>query len=129
MSWMAAWPGGHPIFVAEAEGTRVTDVDGDVYLDVCLGDTGAMAGHGPQPTLGAVRAQGNRGLTAMLPSEDALWVAEELGRRFGLPLWQFQLSATDANRNALRLARGITGRPKVLAFDRVYHGTVDEILA
>lgn len=129
MSWMGAWPGGYPIFVAEAQGTRVTDVDGNEYLDVCLGDTGAMAGHGPGPTLAAIRDQGRRGLTTMLPSEDAIWVGEELGRRFGLPLWQFQLSATDANRNALRIARGITGRPKVLAFDRVYHGTVDEILA
>lgn len=129
MSWMAAWPGGHPIFVADAYGAHVVDVDGNAYVDVCLGDTGAMAGHGPDATMQALSGQGRRGLTTMLPSEDALWVGEELGRRFGLPLWQFQLSATDANRNALRMARGITGRPKVLAFDRVYHGTVDEILA
>jgi glutamate-1-semialdehyde 2,1-aminomutase len=129
MSWMGSWPGGHPIAVAHAQGAHLTDVDGNEYVDVCLGDTGAMAGHGPAPTVAALAAQGARGITTMLPTEDGRWVGEELARRFGVPLWQFLLSATDANRNALRIARGITGRPKILAFDRVYHGTVDETLA
>jgi glutamate-1-semialdehyde aminotransferase len=129
MSWMNAWPGGHPIHVAHAQGARVVDADGHEYLDVCLGDTGAMAGHGPPATLEAIAVQGTRGLTTMLPSADAIWVGDELAQRFGLPRWQFTLSATDANRSALRIARGITGRPKVLAFDRVYHGTVDDTLA
>ena len=100
MSWMAKWPGPFPVFVAEASGAHFRDVDGHDYVDLCLGDTGAMTGHSPQPTVEAVRRQVARGITSMLPTEDAVVVATELGRRFGLPLWQFTLSATDANRHA-----------------------------
>ncbi len=129
MSWMARWAGGFPVFVDEATGARVVDVDGHEYVDLCLGDTGAMAGHAPAPVVEAVAAQAARGSTAMLPTEDAVWVGEELARRFGLPFWQFALTATDANRFALRLAREVTGRGKVLVFDWCYHGSVDEALA
>jgi glutamate-1-semialdehyde 2,1-aminomutase len=129
MSWMARWAGGFPVFLDEAKGARVTDVDGHEYVDLCLGDTGAMAGHAPQPVARAIAIQAERGATAMLPTEDAAWVGEELGSRFGLPLWQFALTATDANRWALRLAREVTGRGKVLVFDWCYHGSVDETLA
>src|SRR5207342_1393563 len=85
MSWMARWAGGFPVFVDEATGARVVDVDGHEYVDLCLGDTGAMAGHAPAPVVEAVAAQAARGSTAMLPTEDAVWVGEELARRFGLP--------------------------------------------
>jgi glutamate-1-semialdehyde 2,1-aminomutase len=129
MSWMARWAGGFPVYLDEAQGARVKDVDGHEYVDLCLGDTGAMAGHAPQPVARAIAIQAERGATAMLPTEDAAWVGEELARRFGLPLWQFALTATDANRWALRLAREVTGRPKVLVFDWCYHGSVDESLA
>ena len=129
MSWMARWAGGFPVFVQEANGARVVDVDGHEYVDLCLGDTGAMAGHSPEPIVQALAAQAARGSTAMLPTEDAAWVGEELARRFGLPFWQFALTATDANRFALRLAREVTGRGKVLVFDWCYHGSVDEALA
>ena len=129
MHWMMRWPGGFPVYAAEAEGARFRDVDGIEYVDFCLGDTGAMTGHSPGPTVRAVRDQVARGITLMLPSEDALWVGEELTRRFGLPRWQFALTATDANRFAIRLARAITGRPKILVFDWCYHGTVDETFA
>ena len=129
MHWMVRWPGGFPVFAAEAAGARLIDVDGNEYVDFCLGDTGAMAGHSPAPTVRAVAGQAARGITLMLPSEDALRVAEELSRRFGLPLWQFALTATDANRFAIRLARAVTGRPKVLVFNWCYHGTVDETFA
>ena len=129
MSWMARWAGGFPVFVQEAKGARVVDVDGHEYVDLCLGDTGAMAGHAPEPVVQALAAQAARGSTAMLPTEDAAWVGEELARRFGLPFWQFALTATDANRFALRLAREVTGRGKVLVFDWCYHGSVDESLA
>jgi glutamate-1-semialdehyde 2,1-aminomutase len=129
MPWMTRWPGGFPLFVAEADGGWLTDVDGHRYLDLCLGDTGAMTGHAPAATVEALRTQAARGLTFMLPTEDALWVGEELVRRFGLPFWQFALTATDANRFAIRLARGITGRPKILVFNWCYHGTVDETFA
>jgi glutamate-1-semialdehyde 2,1-aminomutase len=126
MSWMAMWAGGHPVYLADAYGARVVDVDGNEYADLCLGDTGAMAGHSPEPTMDAVRQLA--GLTTMLPTEDAARVGEELGRRFGLPYWQFSLTATDANRWILRMAREVTGRPRVLVFNWCYHGTVDETL-
>jgi glutamate-1-semialdehyde 2,1-aminomutase len=129
MHWMVRWAGGFPVFAAEASGARFRDVDGHEYVDFCLGDTGAMTGHSPPATLRAVEVQAPRGITLMLPSEDALWVGEELGRRFGLPYWQFALTATDANRFAIRLARAVTGRRKILVFNWCYHGTVDETFA
>jgi glutamate-1-semialdehyde 2,1-aminomutase len=129
MPWMIRWPGGFPVFAAEAHGARFTDVDGHEYVDFCLGDTAAMTGHSPAPTVRAVAEQAVRGITLMLPSEDALWVARELARRFGLARWQFALTATDANRFAIRLARELTGRPKILVFNWCYHGSVDETVA
>jgi glutamate-1-semialdehyde 2,1-aminomutase len=128
MPFMTEWPGGFPIFVAEAHGADMIDVDGNRYADLCLGDTGAMTGHAPDATLAALMEQYSRGASHMLPTEDAAWVAEELGRRFHLPFWQFALSATDANRFALRLARKVTGRRTILVFNWCYHGTVDETM-
>src|ERR1700754_400245 len=127
MPWMMLWAGGHPIAVAEAAGSRIVCEDGVELVDLCLGDTGAMAGHAPPPVLEALRAP--RGITTMLPTEDAAWVGEELARRFGLPRWLFTLTATDANRTALRVARLLTGRPKVLVYAYCYHGSVDEAFA
>ena len=129
MSWMSKWPGAFPVFVDEATGAHFRDVDGHDYVDLCLGDTGAMTGHSPGPTVATVREQVGRGITAMLPTEDSVLVGEELTRRFGLPLWQFTLSATDANRHAIRYARHVTGRPKVVVHDYCYHGSVDETFA
>lgn len=129
MHWMVKWAGGFPLFVREGQGAHFTDVDGHRYLDLCLGDTGAMTGHAPPVTVAAVARQAARGFTFMLPSEDHLWVAEELGRRFGLRYWQFAMTATDANRFAIRLARMLTGRPKILVHNWCYHGTVDETFA
>ncbi len=129
MPWMTEWAGAYPVFVAEASGAHFTDVDDNSYVDFCLGDTGAMTGHSPAPTAEAIAAQAARGITLMLPTEDSSWVGEELGRRFGLPYWQFTLTATDANRAMIRLARAITGRPKILVYAWCYHGTVDETFA
>jgi glutamate-1-semialdehyde 2,1-aminomutase len=129
MNWMIRWPGDWPPYVAQASGAHVTDVDGNDYIDFCLGDTGAMAGHGPSATLEAMARQGAHGITTMLPTEDAAWVGEEMTRRFGVPYWQFCLTATDANRFAVRWAREVTGRSKVLVHNRNYHGSVDETLA
>ena len=129
MNWMSEWASPFPLFVAEASGASFRCVDGHDYVDFCLGDTGAMAGHGPAPTLAAVERQMHRGITHMLPTEDAIAAGEELGRRFGLPLWQFTLTATDANRFSIRLARRITGRSKIIVHDECYHGSVDETLA
>jgi len=126
MNWMIKWAGAFPPFVREAQGGQFYDVDGLRYIDFCLGDTGAMTGHSPFATVKAIEEQCKRGLTMMLPSEDAIFVAEELQQRFGLPFWQFALTATDANRFAIRLSRQITDRPKILVFNWCYHGTVDE---
>ncbi len=126
MNWMVKWAGAFPPFVREAQGAQFFDVDGHRYADFCLGDTGAMTGHAPFATVKAVEEQARRGITTMLPCEDAIFVAEELQKRFHLPYWQFALTATDANRFSIRLARQITGRPKILVFNWCYHGTVDE---
>ncbi len=129
MPWMTRWPGSFPLYVESANGARLTDVDGVEYVDLCLGDTGAMTGHALPEVAEAVSRRAASGITTMLPSEDAIWVAEELGRRFGLPRWQFAMSATDANRFVLRFCRHLTGRPRIAVMDWCYHGTVDETLA
>jgi glutamate-1-semialdehyde 2,1-aminomutase len=129
MSWMAKWPGKYPLFVASAQGAHFVDVDGNEFIDLCLGDTGSMTGHSPQATVAAISAQLKRGMTAMLPTDDAVVVSTELARRFGLPLWQFTVSATDANRHAIRYSRLITGKQKIVVIDRCYHGSVDETFA
>src|SRR2546421_3471860 len=129
MHWMVRWAGGFPVFATEAGGAWFRDVDGHEYVDFCLGDTGAMTGHSPEATVRAVAEHAAGGTTLLRPSEDSLWVGEELARRFGLPSWQFALTATDANRFAIRLARELTGRPKILVFNWCYHGTVDETFA
>lgn len=129
MNWMVKWAGAFPLFVEEASGAHFTDVDGHDYVDFCLGDTGAMAGHGPSPTIRAVEAQLRRGITHMLPTEDAIAAGDELRRRFGLRWWQFTITATDANRFSIRLARKITGRRFVAVHDHCYHGSVDETFA
>jgi glutamate-1-semialdehyde 2,1-aminomutase len=129
MNWMVKWAGPFPLFLDSASGAHATCADGHEYVDLCLGDTGAMAGHGPAPVIAAVERQLSRGITTMLPTEDAAWVGAELGRRFGLPSWQFTLTATDANRFSLRIARAITGRPFVAVHEWCYHGSVDETFA
>jgi len=126
MNWMKKWAGAFPVFVKRAKGAHFTDVDGREYVDLCLGDTGAMTGHSPEVVAEAVAQRVREGITLMLPTEDALWVGEELKRRFGLAYWQFVLTATDANRFAIRIAREITQRTKILVYHYCYHGTVDE---
>jgi glutamate-1-semialdehyde 2,1-aminomutase len=130
MTWMNKAPGGFPVYLAQARGAWVSDLDGHRYVDFCLGDTAAMAGHSPEPVVRAVRQRYGEagGASAMLPTEDAAWVGAELARRFGVPLWSFSLTATDANRWAIRLARLVTGRPRILVCNWCYHGSVDETL-
>ena len=129
MSWMAKWPGGYPVYVATAKGSRFTDVDGIEYVDFCLGDTGAMVGHSPDASVAAIARQLAQGITLMLPTEDATIAAQTLADRFGVEKWQFTLTATDANRHILRYARHVTGRSKIVVHDYCYHGTVDETFA
>ncbi|MET7805982.1 transaminase [Micromonospora chersina] len=130
MTWMNKQAAGFPLYLESARGSHVVDLDGHDYVDLCLGDTGAMAGHSPTAVTEAVtrRLASLGGATAMMPTEDAEWVGAELTRRFGLPKWSFSLTATDANRWAIRLARAVTGRPKVLVNSFCYHGSVDESL-
>jgi glutamate-1-semialdehyde 2,1-aminomutase len=131
MTWMNMAAGGFPLYLRRARGARVTDVDDLEYIDFALGDTGAMAGHSPEPTVEAIvrRVQDDGGITAMMPTFDAAWVGADLARRFGPPVWSFTLTATDANRWAIRLARQVTKRPKILVFAYCYHGSVDESFA
>jgi len=130
MTWMNKKAGGFPIYFDRALGNRVWDIDGFEYVDFALGDTGAMAGHSPAVTVAAIqhRIGALGGITTMLPTEDAEWVGAELTRRFGLERWSFSLTATDANRWAIRLVRALTGRPKILFNSYCYHGSVDESL-
>lgn len=129
MSWMAKWPGAFPVFVESAKGSKFIDVDGNEYIDFCLGDTGSMTGHSPKKTIKAIHSQVKKGLTAMLPTNDAILVGENLAQRFGLPLWQFTVTATDANRHSIRYARLVTGKSKIIIIDKCYHGSVDETFA
>jgi glutamate-1-semialdehyde 2,1-aminomutase len=126
---MSKWPGAYPVFVEEAKGASFVDVDGNTYIDFCLGDTGSMTGHSPDATVSAIREQVGRGLSAMLPTKDAAVVSTELAKRFGVALWQFTVSATDANRHVIRYARLITKKSKIIVIDRCYHGSVDETFA
>jgi glutamate-1-semialdehyde 2,1-aminomutase len=129
MNWMKKWAGDFPVFVAKAKGAHFRCIDDHDYIDFCLGDTGAMTGHSPEIVAEVVARRAREGLTFMLPTEDSVFVGENLGKRFGLPYWQFTLTATDANRFAIRIAREITQRAKVLVFHYCYHGTVDEAFA
>lgn len=129
MSWMKKWPGPYPVYVASAKGSHFTDVDGNDYVDFCLGDTGAMVGHSPDASVAAIKKQLDKGITFMLPTDDAAVAAQTLADRFGLEKWQFTLTATDANRHIIRYARHVTGRKKIMIHDYCYHGTVDETFA
>jgi len=128
MPWMGDWGTTYPLFADRATGNRIVDVDGNEYVDFCLGDTGAMFGHSPEPTVDAVTAQIRKGITTMMPSEDSLWVGKNLGERFGLPFWQVAMTATEANRYVIRICRTLTKRPKILVYNECYHGSVDEAL-
>ncbi len=128
MQWMTDWPLPFALFIDRGKGSRLIDADGHDYADFCLGDTGAMFGHASPPVAAAACRQAARGFTHMLPTEDAAIVGGLLRDTFGLPVWQVALSATDANRFALRVARAVTGRPKILVFNGCYHGTVDECM-
>ena len=128
MHWMKDWPQPFPMLVARARGAVIEDLDGHRLDDFCLGDTGSMFGHSPAPVARAIRAQAANGLTYMLPTEAAIEVGALLTERFGAFRWQIATTATDANRFAIRVARAVTGRPKILVFSGCYHGTVDDAM-
>lgn len=127
LHWMNDWGTPFALHVDHASGAQVTDVDGHTLVDFCLGDTGAMFGHSPAPVAAAIARQATRGFTTMLATEDAAVVGEQLAQRFGLPVWQFAMSATDANRYIVRWIRAATGRKKILVFNGCYHGTIEDV--
>lgn len=126
MHWMVDWGTPFPLFVEEARGVTLKDVDGHSYTDFCLGDTGAMFGHSPPAIAAAICVQVERGLTTMLPGPDVAVVGALLEKRFGLPFWQVTATASDANRSVIRWARAATGRKKILVMQGCYHGAVDD---
>jgi len=128
MPWMSEWASPFPLFIDHAQAAYVRDVDGHEYVDFCLGDTGALFGHSPEPVANAVIEQANKGYSYLLPTEDAICVGEALQQRFKMPYWQFAMTATDANRFAIKLARAVTGRSLIAVFDGCYHGSLDETL-
>jgi glutamate-1-semialdehyde 2,1-aminomutase len=128
MSWMRGSYHHEPPWVASAAGAHFTDVDGFDYADFNIADMSMFCGYAPAPVVRATQEAMLRGNQFMLPVEDAIVVAEELGRRFGLPQWQFTSSASQANIEAIRLARVATGRDKVLVFEGKYHGHLDQTL-
>jgi glutamate-1-semialdehyde 2,1-aminomutase len=117
-----------PMFVDEGAGSHFRDVDGHDYLDTNIADMSMFTGYAPPAVVDAVSRRMARGSQFMAAGEDAVWVAEELARRYALPQWQFTLSATHANTEALRVARTATGRQAVAFFDGHYHGHLDESL-
>lgn len=127
LHWMNDWGTPFALHVAQASGAHVTDVDGHTLADFCLGDTGAMFGHAPAPVAAALQHQATRGYTTMLATADASAVGAALSERFGLPFWQFAMSATDANRYIVRWIRAATGRKKLLVFNGCYHGTIEDV--
>lgn len=127
LHWMNDWGTPFALHVEQASGVRVQDVDGHSLVDFCLGDTGAMFGHAPAPVAAALQRQATRGYTTMLATEDAAAVGRLLSERFGLPWWQFAMSATDANRYIVRWIRAATGRKKILVFNGCYHGTIEDV--
>ncbi len=128
MHWMNDWGTPSPLFVRQAHGAQFICADNLSYVDFCLGDTGSMFGHSPEPVAQAIEQQARRGFTTMLPDMLAPQVGAALAEQFGMPCWQLTTTATDANRFVLRWARAITGRKKLLVFDGCYHGTVDDTM-
>ena len=128
MSWLRTSVDHPPLFVSDGRGARFRDVDGHEYSDFNIADMSMFGGYGPAPVVDAVASRVARGAQFLLPNEDGVWVAEELASRYALPKWQFTLSATHANTEAIRVARVLTGRDKVLVFDGHYHGHFDESL-
>jgi glutamate-1-semialdehyde 2,1-aminomutase len=128
MAWMAGLYRTPPIYCESGSGARFRDIDGNEYLDFNVGDLSMTGGFGPQPIVEAVSAQIARGAHFLLPTPDAVEVAEELSARVGLPCWQATLSATGANSEVIRIARVATGRERIVLFGGHYHGHLEETL-
>ena len=128
MAWMAGLYDHGPVYVAHGDGCRFTDVDGNAYVDFNQADLSATCGFAPPAVLDAIAERAARGLQFLLPVEEGIEAAELLAERYGLPAWQFTLSASGANAEAIRLARHRTGRDAIVVFGGHYHGHLDDTL-
>lgn len=129
MNWMSSAYEHPPVFVDAGSGASFTDVDGNSYVDFNLADTSMFTGYGVPRLVRVAAERVAAGSQFLLPTEDAIEVSEQLAGRFGLPKWQYTSSATQANSEAIRVARTVTGRNDVVMFDGKYHGHADELLA
>ena len=128
MGWMAGLYRHLPPWVSHGEGAVFVDVDGNRYIDFNLADLSAPAGFSPEPIVSAIIERSARGVQFLLPTADSVDVSRLLALRFGLPFWQYTLSASTANTEALRLARVFTGRTRTVVFAGKYHGHIDDTL-
>ncbi len=128
MAWMAGLYDHPTIYVSHGDGCRFTDVDGNAYVDFNQADLSASCGFAPPAVLDAIAERAARGLQFLLPVEQGIDATEMLAERYGLPAWQFTLSASGANVEAIRLARHRTGRDVIVVFRGHYHGHLDDTL-
>src|SRR5215469_6623490 len=125
-SWQITRP--QPVWLSHGKGSKLYDVDGNEYVDLHGGYGVSLAGHGHPAIVAAVRGQVERGTHFAQPTENALVVAADLARRFGLPQWRFTNSGTEATMDAVHLARGVTGRDTLLKIEGSYHGHHDAVM-
>ena len=124
-SWQITAP--QPVWLSHGQGSKVYDVDGNAYVDLHGGYGAALAGHAHPAIVRAVQQQVGRGTHFAQPTEDAIAVAEELTRRFGLPQWRFANSGTEATMDAVHLMRAVTGRDLIIKVEGCYHGHHDSV--
>src|SRR6266568_989808 len=125
MAWMAS-DYDQPVYIDYGQGPGFTDVDGFSYIDFNASDMAMFCGHAHPAIVAAVQAQVARSTQFLLPTQASVEVAEELARRYRVPQWQFTLSATQANTEAIRLARAVTGREVIVLIQGHYHGHFEE---
>src|ERR1700735_1988241 len=124
-SWQITRP--QPVWLSHGKGSKVFDVDGNEYVDLHGGYGAALAGHGHPAIVEAIRGQAALGTHFAQPTPAAILVAEELTRRFGLPVWRFANSGTEATMDAIHLMRSITGRDLIIKVEGCYHGHHDSV--
>jgi len=128
MAWMKGLFDHPPLFIDHGEGAYITDVDGHRYLDLNVADMSMSPGYAPPAIVRTLSEQAAKGVQFLLPGEDSITVSTLLTERFLLPYWQYTLSASTANAEAMRLARIATSRQTILMFHGGYHGHIDDWL-
>ncbi len=124
-NWQIAEP--QAVWMSHGAGSKVYDVDGNEYVDMHGGYGASIAGHAHPAIVAAVSDRVRRGTHFAQPTEDAIWIAGELSRRFDLPLWRFANSGTEATMDAVHLARALTGRDLIIKVEGCYHGHHDSV--